>query len=184
MSEPPAPETNSFRKQLEELWSGRDEHLDSVLRGHLLIEQMLEAMLLPWFPQPEYLHEARLGFHQKLNLAHALNVRHRHEPIWRALGALNALRNDFAHRLTSAQREQKIRTFIDLTRSDFPEHGYALDDGMFSLLERFHISLGYLVGSLEQMAREYDMRARIGDLAARAMLSEQYGWTDSSPQSP
>jgi hypothetical protein len=184
MSDSPARQKSETQTKLDELFAGRDEHLDTVLRSHLFIEQLLEAMLVPWFAQPKYLDEARLSFSQKLHLARGLNVRHPDEPIWRAIAALNVLRNDFAHRLTSTQREQKTRTFIEVTRSDYPDPEHVLDDERFSLLERFMLSISYLVGSLEQVVREYEARARVGDLAGKGVLHLQYGWKAPSESLP
>jgi hypothetical protein len=153
-----------------------DDTLDLVLRGHLHVEQLLLAMIEEWAITPKHITEAKLGFSQKLSLVRALNLHHPNEPIWQALGALNMLRNDFAHRLSSDQRDRKIQTFIDSTLADFPQSETDPDvpnDVRGELVGCF----AYLMASLEAMKAEYASRAAIAKLAGKraAILSRARG---------
>lgn len=177
MRQQPPREQDEVSAQMDELVQRRDDLLDLVLRGHLMVEQMLARSILPWFPQTASLNEAKLGFFQKLCLVRALNVRHPQEPMWRALTALNALRNDFAHRLTSKERDQKVRQFLEATDLDLPipeekrEKEKDLTDH-----QQLALALTYLLSSLNQIRIEYESRATIAHTVGEALLYERYGW--------
>lgn len=178
------PDMETIRAKIEELTHKPDDLLETVLRGHLMIEQTLERAILAWFPSPAPYYEGKFGFHHKLCLVHALNVRHPQEPIWGALGALNSLRNDFAHRLTSAERENKIRRFVELTESDFAEmRPPELDLSELTVRERLIHAFSYLLSSADQMRVEYEGRARLASVVGAVFLRENYEWSDSEKQS-
>ncbi|MEG3789155.1 hypothetical protein V1318_03380 [Lysobacter sp. CCNWLW3] len=153
-----------------------DDTLDLVLRGHLHVEQLLLAMIEEWAITPRHIIEAKLGFSQKLSLVRALNLHHPNEPIWHALSALNTLRNDFAHRLSSDHRDRKIQTFIDSTLADFPQ-SEADPDEHHDVRGKLLGCFAYLMASLEAMKKEYASRAAIVKLTGEraAMLSTPRG---------
>jgi len=168
---------NEIDRLLEQLVQERDALRDIVLRGHLMVEQMLERSITVWFPQKGALEEARLGFHKKLCLVRGLNVRHPDEPLWRALAALNSLRNDFAHKLTSAQRDQRVRRFLHVTESDFPvPENERKKRKQLPIHLEVAVAFAYLLNSLNQISVEYESRARLAQIAGDAYLLQQYGW--------
>ena len=171
------PQGDEINKLVDELVQQRDELRDIVLRGHLMVEQMLERAITAWLPEPSSFEEARLGFHQKLSLVRGLNVRHPNEPLWRALAALNSLRNDFAHKLTSTQRDQRVRNFLEVTESDFPVPE-TVRKGKKELPIHLEAALAfaYLLSSLNQICIEYEGRANLAQLAGEAFLLNRYGW--------
>ena len=161
------PATENLSPRLVDLLEGGDGLLDLVLRGHLHIEQMLLSMIEHWAASPHYVAEARLSFSQKLALVRALNLHHPNEPIWDALSALNTLRNDLAHRLTSNQRERKVAAFIACTDRDSPPTSVTSNDAAISTTERLLGCFAYLVGSLEAMGNEYSVRASLAKSAGK-----------------
>lgn len=165
MTDPSSAE--SLSPQLADLLGGGDELLDVVLRGHLHVEQLLLVMIEHWAVTTRYVSEARLSFNQKLYLARALNFHHPDEPIWSALSALNSLRNDFAHRLTSDQREAKVNNFIKLVNDDLSTVSKSANEPTdvpkVELLKCF----SYLFGSLQSMGAEYSIRSSMVSAAGR-----------------
>ncbi|WP_426787515.1 hypothetical protein [Xanthomonas campestris] len=159
-------EDPSLRRITDLLQQG-DGYLDLILRGHLHIEQMLRALIDEWAVNPKYVTEAKLSFSQKLNIVRSLNLHHPDEPIWQALGALNSLRNDFAHQLNSDQREKKIQRFIALTVADSPQQPRA--DEATNTREELLGCLAYLMGSLEGMMENYALRSRIAKSAGKIL---------------
>jgi hypothetical protein len=171
------PPGDEIDRLVDELVQQRDELRDIVLRGHLMVEQMLDRAITAWFPQTSAFEEARLGFHQKLCLVRGLNVRHPNEPLWRALAALNTLRNDFAHLLTSTQRDQKVRSFLQVTESDFPvPKSECKKRKQLPIHLDAALAFAYLLNALNQISIEYQGRARLAGVAGEAFLIQRYGW--------
>jgi hypothetical protein len=87
-------------------------HIDDVtlvvIKGHLLLEELLTEILGQHVIYPKYLQEARLGFHQKAVLARAYCLRKDQAGEWDLIFALNALRNLLAHKLNAADRQTRI----------------------------------------------------------------------------
>lgn len=70
------------------------------LKGHLIVEGVLFAVVAESLPGPIYLEKARLTFFQLMHVARGMHcsplVR---DDIWDLMGELNALRNALAHNL-------------------------------------------------------------------------------------
>jgi len=87
-----------------------------VLKGHLLMEELVNEIIADFCELPEYVEELRLSFFHKSKLARALSGKNlQGEPTddpWRSLEALNSLRNQLAHQLEPKHLDQKIDQFI------------------------------------------------------------------------
>jgi hypothetical protein len=62
----------------------------------------------------EHLETARLSFNQKLSLARALGLRKAGWGEWDLIVAINSLRNEVAHNLTSPKRATKMARVLEL----------------------------------------------------------------------
>lgn len=153
--------------RIADLLLGGDDLLDVVLRGHLHVEQLLLSMIEHWAVSPRYVADARLSFSQKLSLVRALNLHHPAEPIWNALAALNTLRNDLAHRLTSDQREKKVSAFIAFTNEDSASVEADEKHETTNIHQQLLGCFAYLFGGLEAMANEYSVRAAVAKSAGK-----------------
>lgn len=91
-----------------------DEVAHVLLKGHLLLEETLSAVLDQYVFHREHLEDARLTFAQKVQLARAFCLRKNTLGEWELVLAINALRNDLAHRLNSSGREAKLARVRDL----------------------------------------------------------------------
>ena len=90
---------------------GRDVTL-IILKGHLLVEEQLNALLATAFAKPEALAKARLSFPQRICLLSAAYPHiSSHELL--ALEHLNSLRNLLAHRLEHPDLAKAICKFLD-----------------------------------------------------------------------
>ncbi len=85
-----------------------DETTLVLLKGHLLIEEALTEIIELHTYHHEHLDAARLSFNQKTCVARALAFRRADIGEWELIQAINALRNDLAHRLESEEREKKF----------------------------------------------------------------------------
>ena len=86
-----------------------------ILKGHLLIEELLDTLITKTLKKPTALKDARLSFIQKSCLAHSIlgdikNIDH----FWSAIKKLNTLRNEIAHNLESRKIEKYMFEFIEL----------------------------------------------------------------------
>src|SRR5689334_10663739 len=115
------PELQESHQQLVEIFENPDPFLAAVLRGHLLVEERLGELAAAYAFNPDYITKLRLRFYDKLQLVRAFNAKHADQPIWDAIAALNSLRNDLAHHLTSDQRSQRIQKFLRLVSEDLPK---------------------------------------------------------------
>lgn len=90
----------------------------AVLRIHLLIEELLFAIISARFPYPSRIEKAKLTFSQKTHLAKASFHYDSSEGwIWGAIDALNAARTSMAHHLDPHRTSIKAAAFIDLVKA-------------------------------------------------------------------
>ena len=105
-------EIDRFHRHLSEV----DDLTLVVLKGHLLVEELLNGIIAAFCVLPEYVEEVRLGFFQKSKLVRALTGQDLEgkptDGPWRSLESLNSLRNQLAHHLEPKDLEQKIDRFI------------------------------------------------------------------------
>jgi hypothetical protein len=80
----------------------------TVLKGHLLIEGIIDNILEVFFFHPEQLQSARLTFFQKVALARAYALRKNKDSVWDLVLAINELRNATAHELAGEKRQRKL----------------------------------------------------------------------------
>ena len=99
-----------------------DESVVAVLKGHLLIEEALDGIIGAFVFHAECLSGARLTFKQKLQIARAISLREESNSMWSIPVALNSLRNEFAHRLKSPRRAQKMKALLDAYRAETKGH--------------------------------------------------------------
>jgi hypothetical protein len=85
-----------------------DELTLVILKGHLLVEEMLTRILETFVFHPEHLEKCNLRFAQKVELARSVSLDEHQNPMWKLVIALNTLRNELAHSLDSPKRQSKI----------------------------------------------------------------------------
>lgn len=85
-----------------------------VLKGHLIIEAMLDRYIEQSVNSPKYVEGARVGFEVKRRFARALapDKFAKMGETWKAVKKLNVLRNDIAHNLESGRRDAKVDEFL------------------------------------------------------------------------
>jgi len=91
-----------------------DEVVHVLLKGHLLLEEGLSAILDQYVFHREHLEDVRLAFAQKMHLAKALCLRKNTIGEWDLISAINSLRNNLAHQLNSPDRAKRLTKVKDL----------------------------------------------------------------------
>lgn len=89
------------------------DRLTVVLKGHLLVEELLREYIWSQFESPGELDKARLSFHHCLCMAKALSAGNTDDKLWESVERLNGLRNQLAHNLEPKALEAKIRDFVE-----------------------------------------------------------------------
>lgn len=100
--------------RFREVLGSVDETTLVLLKGHLLIEEALSGIIELHTYHHEHLDAARLSFNQKALVARSLSFRRAGIGEWELIQAINALRNDLAHRLESDSRQQKLARLRDV----------------------------------------------------------------------
>lgn len=87
-----------------------DSAFEILLRGHLWMENLVEAILKINIVNPEALDIERMGFRQKIDIAQAFGFISPLDGI--AFKALNRLRNKLAHDLMAEPSESEVRNLV------------------------------------------------------------------------
>ena len=120
-----------------------------ILKGHLLVEELLREYVHGQFSLPEHLSDARLTFQQCLCLAKASDTDQSRDKLWLLVGKLNALRNKLAHNLEPRDIDSALKEFVGI-QSDFnPNDLFADKESNFGVLATcilgICMSLSYVV---------------------------------------
>lgn len=95
----------------------------TLLKAHLLFEEMLRAYLDKMLPSPEALKGSRLTFAQVLAVARALSPQSSQANwCWKAVADFNKIRNLLAHEGAQAELHEKLQAFVKqvVTQSGVP----------------------------------------------------------------
>jgi len=98
-----------------------------VLKGHLLIEEMLLELAVLIVEQPKHLHEANLSFHKLACIVRALIAEKPDDKRWELILDINSLRNQLAHKLEPHDLDRRIAKILGLDKEVQPTEGITLD---------------------------------------------------------
>jgi hypothetical protein len=82
------------------------------LKGHLLIEEMLDEIIWAHCKSPDALQDVEIRFPAKVKLVLALTGSHELANVWNLCEKLNALRNSLAHKLEHPSAQKKLDAFF------------------------------------------------------------------------
>ncbi|MEO5716795.1 MAG: hypothetical protein ABIT37_25170 [Luteolibacter sp.] len=138
-----------FEKRFNEHFPKSDDLLTTVLKGHLLVEELLDTINRHCFHFPKYYDEANLPFSKKILIARAQVLVPNPEFLFGALIALNELRNNLAHNLDSPAQISKIQRFVTFVEKRYSqEHLEGFNPLEFPIERRVGSALSYLLGTL------------------------------------
>ncbi len=149
--------TEGLRDRYMEHMPDIDDLTLIILKGHLLVEELLERILNTIACSPEALVNARLSFSQKAFLARALSWDEDTDAFWDLLSALNPLRNDLAHSLEPQKLDDHVQNFIGKFRAVQPPDWKHYDDPSLSTFDKIRYAI---VGLMTFLTRyEADAKA-------------------------
>ena len=94
------------------------DRLLSLLKGHLLIEELVRELVRQEIAAPDELKDANLTFDQVLCLARALTGDRCPSWMWIAVRKLNTIRNHLAHKLEPKGFDDRVVEFIAYVKSN------------------------------------------------------------------
>jgi hypothetical protein len=106
------------KRFLDKFWEDSPHALD-LLKGHLLIEEVLEEVIASACRLPATMYEAKMNFFNKVKLAQAICGEA--IPAWRCAEKLNVTRNELAHGRNDSVLLEKIDSFIAVTRQGYSD---------------------------------------------------------------
>jgi len=120
---------NTFDNYLKFITPTAGDPTYSLLKAHLLFEELLRAYLHRSLAHPEALKGARLSFVQLLSIARAINAAPTEHWCWIAIEKLNKLRNMLAHEAAPKALSEKLNEYISFVVSNsgvpLPQPGHA-----------------------------------------------------------
>jgi len=127
MSQPPNPDWLRIEQHYPD---GADLTLQ-VLKGHLLVEELLREIFAMLLTYPDALKGNRgtsFECHQIICLVQAMTKHSSLEPwVWDASKRLNGIRNDLAHNLEPRSLDEKVKSLIKFVTHDNPTVKTVLD---------------------------------------------------------
>ena len=149
-------------KEIAERSKKIDELRVAVIKGHLIVEETLDAFIEASLFNPEQLKTERLNFHTKGSLALSLSLQEDQDQHWSVFWAVNQLRNKIAHKLDSEEIEEKMKflrnAYIRTLSSKQAEHAEKLSDK-----EIVDAACYLTAGFLATLAQDAKTRRRIID---------------------
>lgn len=106
-----------FARLLEHLPDYHEPAILILLKGHLLIEELLRTYIEQSVPNPSAIRQDDLLFAKCLMLCRAFTPPDKNFWAFDAAEQLNSVRNEIAHELTSDKLQKKLETFIGIVEA-------------------------------------------------------------------
>jgi hypothetical protein len=107
-----------FTRLLQHFPIKADDQVSVILKGHLLVEELLVAHVNRKLRKPEEIRSFK--FYHFLCLAKAFESDVNNQWVWAAVEKLNSIRNKLAHNLEPKGFESLLKEFIELVESNDP----------------------------------------------------------------
>ena len=145
-----------------------------VLKGHLLIEELISSTIDGLLPNPDALSAVQLTCFARIRLLMSMlpddEIR---EGTLEAFEKLNAIRNKFGHMLDPPQIEDHIGAFIGMVERRMQPESTAKD---IPLPERLARAICFLCGQIEAVSLFY--------IGALKLMLRNTGYEDAASQDP
>ena len=103
---------NMKLEDLQKRFNDEVQYVDTVsqvlLKGHLLIEEVLTQTLELNVLHSKFIGKSKLTFNQKLHLCRAISLSDQDNRMWSLISAINSVRNQLSHTLNSEKRQPKM----------------------------------------------------------------------------
>lgn len=142
--------TVSFKRLMSAVTQEPGDPTFSVLKAHLVFEELLRAYLDRELPNSKALQGARLTFAQLLALARACSPASDINWHWVAITKLNSLRNMLSHNLLPAERDSRIVDFVSfvVANNGVPMPPPTIADGAPASPGQYFLEIDMATGAL------------------------------------
>ncbi|MCC5451498.1 hypothetical protein LMJ53_07095 [Rheinheimera sp. UJ51] len=121
-----------------------DDSAQILLKGHLVVEDLMNQALEAFVLHGEYIEDAKLQFHQKLELCKAISVGDNNNNMWNLIKKINVLRNALSHSLDPGRREKAVKSLASIYDQEFDPKTRVID----GLSEEAALCMASIMGSL------------------------------------
>lgn len=126
-----------------------------ILRGHLLIETRLNAIIEKFVFHKKYIEESRLSFSNKQKIAQSISLSEHNNSMWKLLTALNSLRNEVSHNILPEIDEKKLDKLKQVFESELHNTPYQ-NEWKKDPLQGIRLMIAHCIGFLNEMYREIE----------------------------
>lgn len=124
-----------------------------ILKGHLLIEELLFTLVSSAAKDPSAIKSAKLGYYELASVAKALFYESRVGPIWGAIFELNKLRNTLVHDLEPPNLNEKLKRFGVVGSGGHAQAGdLVLSDPADVMVSSIEVMCGFLIGLISSQS--------------------------------
>lgn len=106
--------STDFVKKYEDCFFNLNEMDLIILRGHLIIEELLYQLIAEYVFHAIFIKKAKLSFSKKVDIARSMSQYQSNNSISSIILAINKLRNNIAHELPSQNIANKLVQLKDL----------------------------------------------------------------------
>lgn len=133
-----------------------DDTAQILLKGHLVVEDLMNKALEAFVLHGEHVEDARLQFNQKLELCKAISVSENKNNMWNLIKKINVLRNALSHSLDPDRRKKAVESLASAYDQEFNPKTRDIEDmpeEAALCLAAISGSLGYLHSFLSEAKR-------------------------------
>lgn len=130
-----------------------DDTAQIILKGHLVIEDIFNQALESFVLHGEHIEDARLQFHQKLELCRAISLSDNKNNMWNLIRKINAVRNALSHSLNHERRSKAIQSLQSIYDQEFPPESRVIE-GMSEEAALCMVAIGGILGYLHSFLSE------------------------------
>ncbi len=151
-----------------------DDTSQIILKGHLVAEDMMNKAIESFVLHAEHIDNARLQFHQKLELCRALSLSDNKNKMWNLLKQINVVRNALSHSLDENRRSKAITSLRSIYDQEFNPKTRKIDgmpeDAALCMLAISGV-LGFLHSFLKEVNRLEEVIKGIDTIMNKGELS-------------
>jgi hypothetical protein len=133
-----------------------DDTAQIVLKGHLVVEDLMNKALESFVFHGDHIDDARLQFHQKLELCRSISLKDNKNNMWNLIKKINSLRNALSHSIDKERRNKAIQSLMSIYDHEFDPKTRNIDgmsDEAALCIAAISGVLGYMHSFLSEVQR-------------------------------
>ena len=155
------------------------KHVDDVaqiiLKGHLVIEDLMNISIEKFVYHSEDIEDARLQFHQKIMICKSISLSNSKHNMWNLLKQINNVRNSLSHSLDNSRRTKAINSLQAVYDQEFDKetrkiNGMSDEAGL--CIASILGTLGFLHSFLDEIKRFKELVIKIDMIMNNGELSK------------